>query len=62
MRRMTEITVSKENMEKVRRELEGILDLAEKAQARIEDALRAAQRQDEQIKALRRSLNRRRIF
>jgi GAF domain-containing protein len=59
---MTETTVSKENIEKVRRELETMLDLAGQARVSIERALRATKRQDEQIKALRRSLDRQRLF
>lgn len=53
---MTEITVSKENIEQARRELENVLDLADKAKADIEQALRICRRQGEQIEALRRSL------
>jgi len=53
---MTEVTVSKENIEKARRELETALDLAKEARTEIEQALRIAERQGERIEALRRSL------
>ena len=53
---MTEITVSKENLEKARQELENALDLADKAKAEIEQALRICRRQGERIEALRRGL------
>lgn len=53
---MTETTLSKEDIEKVRRDLEVVIALAGKAKADIEQALRLSRHQGEQIATLRRSL------
>jgi len=53
---MTETTLSKEDIEKVRRDLDVVIALAGKAKADIEEALRISRRQGEEIAALRKSL------